>query len=237
MILRVTLRHIDCWSTVLSSYDGVVGELLNQNIGNDSLVASVVFHSLVSGSSSTWASLVGDLKSHPSIYKIRHVETIERGRSLLVQFVATRNKAMSDLVGRFECPAFREYFHNGLETWVILSWADNWKALLGEISSLGEVARVDTFDQRLHSQFFFSSYTELTGEERKIIESAFLAGFYRYPRTIKLEDLAISTGKCKSDLSRRLRRITGKLIARYLLTENMLGGLNREEQEEKSVAR
>lgn len=107
-----------------------------------------------------------------------------------------------------------DYIENNVETVNALIRNQSAKDLKSELSKIGEIKKFTLSEINYHE--YYSDFFELTEQERTIIYTAFMNGYYSMPRRLYLKDLEKMTGISKSALEEYIRKGTEKIIHNWI---------------------
>lgn len=142
-----------------------------------------------------------------------HIAKTKRGRILGV--VATTDSTMCKIIADVNCfcltcPLASPSKIDGTVDWVLAMTANSsLRKLLGKLKAHGigaDILRVGKI----------SDIEKLTTRQRRMVEHAFAAGFFEYPRRAGLHELSHTLGVSPSALGEMLRRAERKIITSYL---------------------
>ncbi len=105
---------------------------------------------------------------------------------------------------------------DGWEYWTVASWRkEDLTALFDKINSLkGEAsAEIVSIKEQKLNLFLPNALESLTGKQREIMQKAFKAGYYSFPRKASLEDIAKKQGIPRTTFQNHLRKAENKIIS------------------------
>ncbi len=146
-----------------------------------------------------------------------HIVKTKRGRILGV--VSTTDSTMCKTIADVNCfcltcPLASPSKHDGTVDWVLAMTANSsLRRLLSKLKSHGIVADIVRVAR-------ISDGEKLTPRQRRMIEYAFAAGFFEYPRHRGLQELSKMLRVSPSALGEMLRRAERKIITSYLRSAN-----------------
>ncbi|MBI5229107.1 helix-turn-helix domain-containing protein [Candidatus Micrarchaeota archaeon] len=103
----------------------------------------------------------------------------------------------------------------GFEYWTVASWDKrNLTKLFSRIKAQKGYATIEmiSLKQERLKNFFPTAFAQLTEKQKQAIEAVYRAGYYNYPRSISLEELALQLKIPRTTLQEHLRKAESKII-------------------------
>lgn len=210
--LKVTLTHDD-WTLYTEKFkDDIVLSINTANINfEDGLVYSLV--NVEAPNKEIIEKLMEVVKKHRRVKNLRLVD-LKNNRTYtlaLLSMVTTLNDGIRGVLSQFEIYYAKEYISDGNETWFLVVN----KRYSDLISRLKEMSY--TFDYSQHSlDEIFPLNNVLTKKEKEILVTAYQLGYFEWPHTLNIGELAEKFNISKTAILQTLRRAIRKLVANYV---------------------
>ena len=215
MLIKALVNHNGCWSQLLSSYEDITGELLNQKINrNEYIDAYVAFHNTAkSNYHNIWTDFFKELKGQHAVISVNHIETIDKGKVYMTRISTQLESSLSDVVNTYNCPYFKEFFYQGKELWYIYSWHELENKVISEIKNRSRIIEL----QRLNKDYFSNEVLPFQNFSNfNLLKYSYENGYYSNKKEINLNLIANHFGTSKSNISRKLKYMERKIIRNYI---------------------
>ncbi|MFG1390533.1 helix-turn-helix domain-containing protein [Acidiplasma aeolicum] len=213
MFFRFIINHPGCWSSILSEYPYVYGELIAQKIKNNSYIDAYVLFKNLNKKNNNMGNLFIDIKKHKSIYDIEKIQTIKDKNIYITKIKAELNNSISQVVDIYDSPFYRELFYNGYEIWYVFSWYENFIKIIKDINKRGTLINFEKLD---YDEFENNIIDMDISSNIKLLSEVYKLGYYSKPKKSNLKFLADNYNTTKSNLSKKLRLLEINAVSYYL---------------------
>jgi predicted DNA binding protein len=220
MFFRVILKHVDCWSDLLSKYPYIYGELLNQKFLNNTTASiNLIFsrignkNEFVENNTNVFGDFLHEIKTDENVMKIEKLQSIQNKNSQIIRMKIRIYNAISEVVEMYDSPYFREIIYKGYEIWYIFSWYDNYNKILKEINK-----RALLIDYKKLDLDTFTNQIKLidSSKQSNLLDEMYNIGYYSKSKDCSLRDIAKNYGMSKSNLAKKLKNSEIGAIEFYL---------------------
>lgn len=215
MLIRALINHNTCWSQLLSSYENITGELLNQKINRKGYIdAYVAFYcSAKNNYHSIWSDFFKELKNEKTIFSIDNIETLNKGKIYITRISAQLKSSLSGVVNKYNCPYFREVFYQGRELWYIYSWHNYENMIIADIKNRSKIVEL----QHLNDSYIMNEIIHIKDFSNfDLLKYSYENGYYSNNKEINLNSIAAHFNTSKSNISRKLKHMEREIIRNYI---------------------
>jgi len=232
MYFSLTLKHIGCWSNLLSKYNKIYGELISQRIIDKKYIeANIIFQCVdktllknKNNKTDYFNNFFNNLGKQSDIIGFEKLESMSGGSVYLIKIHARIKNSISEIINSYNPPYFREIFYHGFETWHIFSWSDEVNKIIENVKKRGEIIEYAP----LEYTEFETVITKLDASKNiELLNEIYNSGYYSIKKNSNLRELANHYNVSKSGLSRKLRRIEINAIRYYLKTHIPANSLDK----------
>lgn len=214
-MIRATIRHNGCWSPFLESFPEVKGELLTQNVNEDTVIGNAAFYSPRLKENTYFVDFYRSLQAMDAILEIKQVRSNTYGDKRFVNFVAVRNRSISNFVYESGSMIYKEFFFRGFEVWYFSPGVGRSKNVIDKISELATVLEWE----HIPADQYFDMFSVLNDSVRPRYEDllSFLVEkrYFDYPHGTTIEEIAGALGTSKSNVGRKIRNLVSDMAHGY----------------------
>ncbi|MCL5407803.1 MAG: helix-turn-helix domain-containing protein [Candidatus Thermoplasmatota archaeon] len=216
MFFKAMIDHSDCWSQVLSGYDNITGELMFQNVREDSIDATVLFKCIQRGEKKVFQSFFEELKNHSRILSFKSTTSLDHGYCRVVRLEASRDVSFSDLLLRSDTYTIKEFFIKGYELWYWFVGTSNMNYFLEQVKPRTKSIRIKNLGNSLSLEQFTWLNEPMTPSQEEILGELFYNGYFEKSQRPGLRDISKKMNISKSSLARKYRNAIGTLVSNHV---------------------
>lgn len=215
-MIRVYVRHRGCWSTILSRYPDVVGELLSQNVVGKIVEGNIIFFSKMFLSEGFAWQFLSEIRNHPIVKEARFLQTFDNGRMVLMNIRASSLNSFSNLVYSMGSPLFKEFFCLGNELWYLLYPKENISELKKAIAGISGILDFRRLNDQDYMLLFSFCYPVLKPSYDTITRFILNSGYFERTHNLTMAEIADKFDVSKTVVARKIRIIEKTLLSNYV---------------------
>ncbi|MEM3829729.1 MAG: hypothetical protein QXP36_11015 [Conexivisphaerales archaeon] len=212
---KIVIEHTGCWSQLLSKFPDLTLELLSQNVEVGHLSETLVIFNK-EGNSSIVSQFLKELAIHPKIISIEEVYTIKQPQIELIKVHVSEEDSILYIIFSSGILVFKEFLHNGTETWWLAGTNINAKKLKNSVAEIATVREFERFPIDLYINMFSYIYSTLDESQKRLLKFLYENRYFDFNGHKTLQELAGILRISKSNLSRKVRNINKQLAMEYL---------------------
>ncbi len=217
-IVSFHIFHEGCWTTTL---DGSCGDVslvpINRRYDGESGYTETVLQAR--GRFSDLSSLYNRIRYHSGaaqIHRFRANGSDGAFRDEIWRIRIRLQNSISRILNSYDVVCSRNMYDSGVEKWKVLApddSADSMDRMVRTLESMGSISHLRIFGMDGDPRTFFKGLrSTLTDDDRRFAATLLNSGYFNYPRTKGLSEMAAITCRSKSALLQRIRMIEKKLL-------------------------
>ncbi|WP_048098493.1 helix-turn-helix domain-containing protein [Candidatus Acidianus copahuensis] len=195
----VEVEHEDCWTPKIPYGSLTLGLSIYPN--KNYLRSRLLVYSANK-------EILHKMKRNKNVIKINDYEL--RNSNTYIDFYNVYEGSIAGYLYDKEVTLLGNENKEGREVWVFATDEDYIHEVVSGLKSLGKVKRAVAKD------FEISSFPDLTDIEKKVLLTAYMRGYFEYPRRSSTDDIAESLSLSKVTFLYHIRNVQKKLVEHYV---------------------